>query len=187
MSPFKKFSPIASRGQTKLFGNIVVSKDDPRVEAYGALDELNSLLGFFSGNKFLRQFQMDIMLISSYLADPDSKPNIPYLRDRIVITEKEIDRVNIKLSPLRNFILPSGTKNAVLYQYARAVCRRCERRLVTLSAKTKIAQEILLLIDRLSDLLFLYSRLENKKSRKKETLWIQASPGEAKRNGVRKA
>lgn len=187
MAPFKTFSAIANQGQTKLFGNIIVSKDDPRVEAYGALDELNSLLGFFSGHKFLRQFQSDLMLISSYLADPDSKPNLASLKGKIAKTEKEIDRINAKLTPLQNFILPGGTKTAALYQYARAVCRRAERRLVTLSKKTSVTPEILLLVDRLSDLLFLYSRLENKRHRKKEVLWIQASPGEAKRNGVRKA
>lgn len=171
MTPFKKFSPIAVRGQTKLFGNIVVSKDDPRVEAYGALDELNSLLGYFSDHKFLRHFQNDLMLISSYIADPDSEPNIPYLKEIIVKTETEIDRINSKLTPLRNFIIPGGTKTAALYQYARAVCRRAERRLVTLSKATMVSSEILLLVDRLSDLLFLYSRLENKRHRKKEVIW----------------
>lgn len=171
MAPFKKFSPIAQHGQTKLFGNVIVNKDDPRVEAYGALDELNSLLGFFSNNKFLRQCQSDLMLISSYLADPDSDPNISYLKSRIAKMEKEIERINDKLPPLKNFLIPGGTEVSAIYQFARTICRRSERRLVTLSTKTQVAPEILILVDRLSDLLFLYSRRENQLHRKKEIIW----------------
>lgn len=171
MAPFKKFSPIAYRGQTKLYGNAVVSKDDPRVEAYGALDELNALLGFAPEDSFLQDIQSDLMLISSHLANPDSRPDILHLKEKIAQMEKKISQINDKLPPLKNFILPRGTRTAVFYQYARAVCRRAERRLVTLSRKTKILPEILLYVDRLSDLLFLYARLENKKSQKREMIW----------------
>lgn len=178
MSIYTKFG---DKGKTSLYGGKTVSKSDIRVEAYGSCDELNSFLGIVLSNlkdkkitKEILQIQIDLFEIGASLANlsknKDSNLSL-YLKKRIKNFEEEIDKYSKILPELENFIMPGGGKVGSKLHFARTLARRAERRIVALSEKQKINQDILIFINRLSDLLFVYARYVNKKEKKKEVLW----------------
>jgi cob(I)alamin adenosyltransferase len=175
------YTRTGDKGKTSLFGGKRVLKSDERVETYGTIDELNSLLGVVVANietrhkklaKDLEGIQHDLFDIGSYLANPTSQP-VSRLEERIEGFEKTIDDMTSKMPELHNFILPGGGRVGASLHQARTVCRRAERRLVGLMQQEDIDQHVVKYINRLSDLLFTMARSVNHKEKKKETIWSQ--------------
>ena len=158
------------KGETSLLGGQRVPKTDPRIQAYGDVDELNASIGVAlaytknsAAKKILHQVQNDLFRIGAELAALGTKftklPRItPAHTDTI---EKEVYRVEAILPKQKSFILPAGNESAAHLHLARTVCRRAERSAVACGQKYQIP-EIIKYINRLSDLLFIYARLENK-------------------------
>ncbi|HVZ58812.1 MAG TPA: cob(I)yrinic acid a,c-diamide adenosyltransferase [Patescibacteria group bacterium] len=172
------YTRTGDKGKTSLLGGRRVLKSDERVDTYGTVDELNSLLGVVVSTietkhqqlaKELEGIQNDLFDIGSYLADPQAKPL--RLAERIKEFETRIDHMTKKMPELHNFILPGGGRVGASLHQARTVCRRAERRLVGLMQETDIDDEIVKYLNRLSDLLFTMARFVNHKEKKKETIW----------------
>ncbi len=173
----KIYTKTGDKGKTSLFGGQRVSKTDLRVEAYGTVDELNSLIGLATA--FMRQKKLkeqliliksDLLDIGSHLATPGAKEP-SFLIDRITAMETLIDTLTAQLPELRNFILSGGGKAGAFLHVARTVCRRTERMVVRLSQKEDISEIVLQYFNRLSDLLFTAARFANHKDKKKEIIW----------------
>ncbi len=170
------YTRIGDKGETTLSDGRKILKDDPRVEAYGSIDELNSIIGLviaYSDDAELKEIlikaQRDLFIIGSELACSKQIPSIN--PQKISDLEAIINRIDEKLPPLRHFILPGGTKTAALLHVARTVCRRVERVVVALLKKEKINRQIIIYLNRLSDLLFVLARNENRKKRIEEPIW----------------
>lgn len=171
------YTKAGDKGTTSLLGGAVVPKDHPRVEAYGSIDELNAVLGiaisFSESNETtasLKRVQRDLFLIGAALASKGARAK-QISPARIGELETEIDLLESALTPLHHFIIPGGSKTASLLHLARSVCRRAERRLVSLSHKEKINPDIPTYLNRLGDLLFMQARSVNYKKRNPETIW----------------
>jgi cob(I)alamin adenosyltransferase len=179
----KIYTGIGDEGKTKLFGGHEVDKDHPRLQVYGTLDELNSYIGLViaSGTaaatkKILLSIQSDIFRISAELATPhpekyDMKPAVA--EEDIGRLEAWIDETDRELQPLKNFILPGGCTTSAALHVARTICRRAERHLARLTRETGLTGEILIYLNRLSDLLFVLARIENKHAGEADVLWQQ--------------
>ena len=183
----KIYTKTGDKGKTSLFGGQRVPKSDIRVEAYGTIDELNSVIGVaiaqvqisrlrqgFGGQAKIKneliKIQNDLLDIGSQLANPSAK-KVQRLEIRVEEFEELIDKLTEKLPELRNFILPGGGRAGSLLHLARSVSRRAERRAVALSQKEKVDENILKYLNRLSDLLFTMARFVNHKEKKKEVIW----------------
>ncbi|MBA3890650.1 MAG: cob(I)yrinic acid a,c-diamide adenosyltransferase, partial [Gemmatimonadaceae bacterium] len=171
---------------TGLFGGGRVSKDHPRVEAYGDVDELNAALGLARSielmpriDEVLAPIQRDLFAIGALLATPDREKMRQHLEkarideSRIRELEQAIDDAERELEPLTAFIMPGGTPKAAALHVARTVCRRAERRVVHLQHDDQLSLPELTVIylNRLSDLLFTLSRLANKRAGAGEVTW----------------
>lgn len=179
----KIYTKTGDNGETSLFGGQRVPKDDPRLKAYGTVDELNSILGIAITEtksdeikEILIEVQNDLFTLGSDLATPTDKENrnfvIPRVnKGQIEKLETFIDSIEYKLPELRNFILPGGTKAASFLHLARTVCRRGEREAVTLSGKVDIGINPVIYLNRLSDLLFVLARYENLSSNHPDIEW----------------
>ena len=179
----KDYTNHQDSGDTKLFGGCTINKDSLLVEAYGTVDELNSHIGLARAqgddeelNEILHDVQQDLFVIGSDLANPhrsaDTQTHVVLLTaDHVKKMEDLIVRLNNELEPLKHFILPTGTPAAALLHICRAVCRRAERRIVTLYTQEKINQEILTYFNRLSDLLFYLARIANKRAGVQDETW----------------
>jgi cob(I)alamin adenosyltransferase len=178
MSIYTKFG---DKGKTSLYGGKSVSKASLRVEAYGTIDELNSFLGVVISDlkdkrlsSRLTNIQNDLFEIGSSvssIAKNKDKELSVFLNSRVASFEQEIDLLSKKLPVLENFILPSGSKSGSKLHFARTLSRRAERRVVALSEKESVNKDILIYLNRISDLLFMYARFINKKEKKKEIIW----------------
>lgn len=180
----KIYTRRGDQGETDLFGGDRLSKDAPRVEAYGAVDELNAFLGCaasISENEDVKtltqKVQNTLFDLGASLATPDpdhrKKSAIPEICDEDV-TELEglIDIFERELDALRNFVLPGGTKAAAAFHVARTVCRRAERRSIGLSRVSSVDPVVLRYLNRLSDLLFVLARIENCRASVGDVSWI---------------
>ena len=173
------YTRTGDKGQTSLFGGSRKDKDDPRIEAYGEVDELNAVLGIvisFSEyeeiTKQLKEIQRDLFVIGSELATENKKLLKKTISSiRAGQFEEEMDRIESEIGVLHNFILPGGSKLASLLHLARTVCRRAERRIIALSKTEKVNPDIIIYINRLNDYLFMLARVANKKSRVEEVIW----------------
>jgi cob(I)alamin adenosyltransferase len=177
------YTKTGDAGETGLFGGGRVPKSHPRVEAYGAVDELNAVLGWAASavradslGDALRRVQPDLFAIGAHLATPAVEgrkaPELPPLpHDRIAVLESWIDTAEAELPELRSFILPGGSPGGAALHVARTVCRRAERRVVELALAEAVAELILVYLNRLSDLLFVFARLENHRAGAAEQLW----------------
>jgi cob(I)alamin adenosyltransferase len=178
----KIYTKTGDRGDTRLFDGTTVRKHNDRVEAYGDIDELNSFIG--AAASFLKdgalvtmlaEVQKDLFSVGAQLADPGvknqgrSKFQIP--RERIEALEKAIDAFEVELPPLRQFILAGGGNGGALLHVARTVCRRAERRVVSLSEKVEVNPNVIEYLNRLSDFLFVIARIVNHREGKQEILW----------------
>jgi cob(I)alamin adenosyltransferase len=172
------YTKTGDEGETGLFGGGRVPKDDPRVVAYGEVDELNATVGFAASlepqdwdGAFLQTIQRDLFTIGAELASPDPA-KAPHIGEpQIGMLEHMIDGHEAKLAPLQNFILPGGTPKAAAFHLARTVCRRAERAVVTLAREQKISPAIVQYLNRLSDLLFVLARAANALARRPDVTW----------------
>jgi cob(I)alamin adenosyltransferase len=176
----KIYTKTGDGGETALFDGTRVSKADVRVEAYGAVDELNALLGLARAQKLdvdldemLQAIQRDLFSLGARLADPRhqiaARVKKAALRpDAVSSLEHWIDTLEATLSPLRRFILAGGTPAAALLHLARAVSRRAERRIVILG---DVDADVLIYINRVSDLLFVMARAANARAHVSEVEW----------------
>jgi len=176
----KIYTRKGDKGRTRLGEGTLVSKNNPRVEAYGNIDELNSVIGLLRSfdvpeemGTVLSQIQHDLFDLGGELCIPGHS----IIRaDRVQQLEDVIDNLNKDLAPLEEFVLPGGTQAAALCHVARTVCRRAERSLVTLSQTEDISDLALGYMNRLSDLLFVMARSINKKAGLPDVLWQRESP-----------
>ncbi len=182
----KIYTGFGDSGRTRLFGGQVVDKDDLRVETYGTADELNSHLGLVivyqkeeAWVDFLQNIQQALFKISTELATPAEKKRrlsgISVTLDDIENIENKIDTLENGLIPLKNFILPGGSREAALIHLARTVCRRLERRMISLHKLVELDRNIMVYINRLSDFLFVFARYMNKKSGCDDIAWVNKS------------
>lgn len=170
-------------GETGLFGGGRVPKDDARLEAFGSLDELNAALGAARAaglpsdlDGLAERLQGDLLALGADLATP---PGSQARTDEVVrlddgaatALEAEIDRCEAELAPLSRFILPGGCAGGAALHLARTICRRAERRLVTLKRTQEISAAALPFLNRASDLLFVMARLANARAGAEERAW----------------
>ncbi len=182
----KIYTRRGDAGETGLIGATRVSKDDPRVEAYGNVDELNAVLGSVIASdaddtldpERLHLIQEDLFVIGARLAtaDPDRarrKGAIPELPpERVGELEAWIDELDAELVPLTAFILPGGSPLAARLQVARTVCRRAERAIIgLLSSQPDLGELVVPYVNRLSDLLFTLARYANHRAGVEDTVW----------------
>jgi len=178
----KIYTKTGDRGDTRLFDGSKVRKHDDRVEAYGAVDELNSFIGaaaaFLKDPAFigmLESIQKDLFSVGAQLADPgfkdQSRAKFQLEAGRVAALENAIDGFETELPPLRQFILAGGGQAGALLHVARTVCRRAERRVVGLSAKVDVHPNVIVYLNRLSDFLFVMARLVNHREGKQEIVW----------------
>lgn len=175
-------------GETGLGDGTRVPKDHPRVAAYGEVDELNAVLGLVAAYcpeapeaALLRTIQNDLFDVGADLCVPPLANEEPGKSLRVTAAqaerlEKAIDRLNENLAPLRSFVLPGGTPAAAWLHLARTVCRRAERAVVTLMRTEPVNPQVVIYLNRLSDFLFVLSRVANGGQ---DVLWV---PG-ASRDG----
>jgi cob(I)alamin adenosyltransferase len=164
----KIYTKTGDEGETGLFGGQRVTKGDDRIEAYGTLDELNSFIGLLrdhiSGNnerEVLFQVQNRLFSIGAYLATPpkDGKEvALDIETTDVELLEKEMDRMDADLEPLRNFVLPGGHPQVSYAHLARTVCRRAERQCVRMHTLRPINSQVLHYLNRLSDYFFVLAR-----------------------------
>jgi cob(I)alamin adenosyltransferase len=173
------YTRTGDKGTTSLFDKTRVLKSSARVETYGTIDELNSAIGAVIAHlktgivkKELEKIQHDLLEIGSSLANPNAA-KIKGLAMRPTDFEKLIDKMTVKIPELKNFILPGGSKPGALLHVARTIARRAERRIVELIQKENIDQDIVIYVNRLSDLLFTMARFVNYQAKKKETKWVK--------------
>jgi cob(I)alamin adenosyltransferase len=176
----KIYTRTGDGGDTSLFGGQRVPKDAQRIDAYGTVDELNSLLGIVRADnkepqidEMLERVQVSLFDLGADLATPRSlNKNITRIAARdTAVLEKFIDRIEPKLKPLRSFILPGGSPVAARLHFARTICRRAERVIVRLSRNEDIGDDITVYLNRLSDLLFVLARYANRAADVTETKW----------------
>lgn len=179
------YTRTGDRGQTGLFGGGRVLKADPRVEAYGEVDELNATLGWAATvvedpaiRERLTSIQPDLLAIGAHLATPRpaegrrAPPLPPLPAGRIEEFERWIDEAGAELPELHAFILPGGSPGAAALHLARTVCRRAERRVVELDSVESIEPSVIVYLNRLSDLLFQLARLANQRAGAMDILWL---------------
>lgn len=181
----KVYTKRGDGGETSLYGGDRVRKDHLRVEAYGAVDELNAALGLALAElegqdcaELLRGVQRRLFDIGGELACPDVErreaagKGLPRVRDKdVAALEGCIDGLEAELEPLRSFILPGGSRASGLLHLARTVCRRAERRVVSLAERDAVAPVVLRYLNRLSDCLFELARAANRRAGVADTEW----------------
>jgi cob(I)alamin adenosyltransferase len=178
----KIYTKTGDAGETGLFAGARVRKDDVRIEAYGTVDELNAALGLARSeplpaeiDQTLERVQSELFSVGAELATPQpEKHGLALIGEpHIALLERAIDNLEAGLPPLRNFILPSGSRGGSLLHVARSICRRAERRVVTLasSPETEISLRIIRYLNRLGDYLFVAARFANIEARAAEIPW----------------
>ncbi|PEN14918.1 ATP:cob(I)alamin adenosyltransferase [Longibacter salinarum] len=188
----KIYTRTGDDGTTSLFGGDRVGKGNARIDAYGTVDETNSVVGLARAHlngdpgaerldPVLQEIQDELFVVGADLATPmDAKPVVPRVTDdHVKEVENRIDAFDEELKPLKNFILPSGTVAATQLHLARTVCRRAERILVKASATTTFNETAAHYLNRLSDLLFVLARWANKQSGVREDTWSPTSATDA--------
>jgi cob(I)alamin adenosyltransferase len=178
----KIYTKTGDAGETGLFGGPRVRKSDLRVEAYGETDELNAAIGAARAlvedpeiDAQLASIQGELFCVGAELATPHgvkARAAIPPVDSAWTARlERAMDSWDRELPALTRFVLPGGTRTAAALHVARTICRRAERRTVTLAAGTEIDPNVLAYLNRLSDFLFVAARLANHRARKEEPLW----------------
>ena len=186
----KIYTKTGDDGSTGLVGGSRVSKDDVRVEAYGTVDELNAQMGVVAAglaqlmaidadsglflSRQVRQIQQQLFVVQSLLAaeSPEMQATLPQLPEGAVAQlEQWVDAMTSQLPPMRAFVIPGGTLLAAQCHVARTVCRRAERRVVSLSATAVVPAVLRQYLNRLSDYLFTLSRRAVQLEDKAEVFW----------------
>lgn len=177
------YTRTGDKGETGLVGGGRISKDSLRVRAYGDVDELNSVLGLvraFSKDDeigaILEGLQKDLFSVGANLASLQQSHGVPSITsDMVVALEKTIDVFQLKLPPLKAFILPGGAETGALLHFARSVARRAERNIVALSKTETVNENLVPYMNRLSDLLFVMARSANHREGRAEVEWHQSN------------
>jgi cob(I)alamin adenosyltransferase len=180
----KIYTRTGDAGETALFGGGRVTKDHPRVAAYGDVDELNSVIGLARATEprdffdaMLEEIQRDLFAIGGHLATPDPEKVAKALekatlsQERVEAFERAIDEADGELPPLRAFVLPAGTPKAAALHVARTACRRAERNVVHLAVQESVPELFMVYLNRLSDLLFTLARLANHRAGTTDVTW----------------
>jgi len=171
----KIYTRTGDDGTTGLGDGSRIAKDDARVEAMGEVDELNSTIGLLRNIGLPDDVDAVLSGVQHRLFDLGGELSIPGYQliqaEAIEGLEKELDRINAELEPLKEFILPGGTPAASWCHLARAVCRRAERRVVSMSRETGHSDLPRQYLNRLSDYLFVLSRYLNKAAGHGDVLW----------------
>jgi len=175
----KLYTKTGDDGSTGLIGATRVAKCDPRVAAYGDVDETNAALGVALSAcvnedvaEALRSIQSELFVLGCELATPPpNEPSQQIERIHIERLERWIDTASSATPPLHNFVLPGGCEEAVRVHLARTVCRRAERSVVLLAGSTKVRMEAIVYLNRLSDLLFAFARLANHRAGLPDVIW----------------
>ncbi len=169
----KIYTKTGDKGETGLFGGERVPKNSPRIEAYGTIDELNAFIGLAvtevkdeQVKELLLKIQNQLFTVGSDLATPDTEKNKKLNIERTPAeyykeAEEAIDKYNDKLEELKSFILPGGSKSAAMLHVCRTIARRAERVVAGLKDTVNLSDNILIFLNRLSDLFFVLSRYEN--------------------------
>jgi cob(I)alamin adenosyltransferase len=178
------YTKTGDSGETGLGDGTRVAKDHPRVTSYGTVDELNAVLGVLLCHQpaddphaeLLRRIQNDLFDVGADLCVPAAAGEQPgkVLRiraDQVRRLDEAIDRLNEPLQPLRSFVLPGGARPAAYCHLARTVCRRAERDVVSLGRQESVNPQLLIYLNRLSDLLFVLARVYNDAGRA-DVLWV---------------
>ena len=177
----KIYTRTGDAGETALFDGTRVRKSDPRVEAYGQVDELNAMLGLARAGadpllaEQLAQLQHDLFALGARLADPNARIAGRVRKAALGAAdvrrlEAWIDQSEAELEPLRRFILPGGAPAGAALHVARTICRRAERYIVSLGDGA-VDRDLLAYVNRLSDLLFVLARLANARAGVSEVEW----------------
>jgi cob(I)alamin adenosyltransferase len=168
------YTKAGDRGETGLGDGSRVPKDHPRVVAYGEVDELNAVLGLVRAggaeSELLRDIQNDLFDVGADLCVPGSG-GLRVTTAQAERLEAAIDLVNERLTPLTSFVLPGGAPAAAWLHLSRTVCRRAERAVVTLMRSEVVNENVLIYLNRLSDLLFVLARAANDDG-KGDVLWV---------------
>jgi cob(I)alamin adenosyltransferase len=180
----KIYTKTGDRGETGLFGGGRVSKSHPRVEAYGDIDELNAAIGLARSIEMMPRIdevrapvQRDLFSLGALLATPNHdkvKQQLEKARiddTRVAELERAIDDGETELEPLTAFILPGGTPKSAALHVARTVCRRAERKVISLGSEVDVPPIVVKYLNRLSDLLFVLARVANRRAGAPEVIW----------------
>lgn len=180
----KIYTRTGDDGETGLFAGARVHKCDPRVEAFGTIDELNaSLAGALlavkdpSIQELLERIQHQLFSVGAELAtpDPDSAGTRYVTESHVLHMEESIDAFESELKPLKNFILPGGSPGSVALHLARTICRRAERHVVhlMLDPRCRVSPLVVHYLNRLSDMLFVTARVVNARSGVEDKIWVK--------------
>jgi cob(I)alamin adenosyltransferase len=180
----KIYTKTGDSGETGLLGGVRVRKDSARVAACGVIDELNSVLGLARAeqldaddDQILATIQHHLFRVGQEIATPE--PAVPPAgrigSAEVDWLEMTIDRLDALLPPLKEFILPGGTRTAAALHLARSICRRGERSLVQLGAETDLSMLLMAYLNRLSDLLFVLARWVNQRNGQSDVPWQQTT------------
>ena len=177
----KIYTKTGDKGETSLFGGKRIFKNDLQVEAYGTVDELMSYVGLLASytinlsyQNLLKEVQDRLFTIGSHLASDPLKTKLKkpdLLPSDVILLENSIDEWNEGLTPLKHFILPGGHKEVAFAHIARTVCRRAERTVVALNQLHEQPELIIEYLNRLSDFLFVFSRVMAKNLSAEEVIW----------------
>lgn len=170
-------------GETSLGDGSRVSKLDPRIAAYGAVDELNSLVGVVVAGKCPASIRDVLQRVQNELFDLGADLSVPFgiegrlrvTQERVDALERDCDSFNADLPELTSFVLPGGTRAAAHLHVARAVCRRAERDALSAAQSVDVNPLTLVYLNRLSDLLFILARAANAADGQEEPLWRPGS------------
>ena len=175
------YTKTGDKGETSLFGGKRVKKNTLRIETYGTVDELNSVIGICRSintdkkiDAILEIIQNDLFTLGTDLSTSLEIKNKKVKRIQttaITHLEQLIDKIESQLKPLKQFILPGGNNTAAMLHFARTICRRAERLVVQLSQKESVGENPTIYLNRLSDLLFVLARWSNYLSGTTEYLW----------------
>ena len=184
------YTKSGDAGETGLGDGTRVPKDHPRVAAYGAVDELNAVLGLLlahhpdaAESDLVRGVQNDLFDVGADLCLPQTEGEATRLRvqpGQAARLEQAIDRLNAPLAPLTSFVLPGGTGPAAWCHLGRTICRRAEREVVTLARSEPVNTQVVVYLNRLSDLLFVLARVYNNEVRG-DVLWQPGKTQESSR------
>ncbi len=178
------YTKTGDRGDTGLTGGSRVAKNHARIQAIGDVDELNAAVGLAvaacaddSIAVRLRRLQDFLFIVGAQLADPVGHPSSPAIGDTDAATlEGWIDEAEGETTPLTNFVLPGGSELAARCHFARTVCRRGERSVITLSQTEDVSASLLVFLNRVSDLLFAWARLANVRAGVSDIIWQAPEP-----------
>lgn len=177
----KIYTRTGDKGTTGLGDGSRVNKDHAQIEAIGTVDELNSVLGLMLTEPVPEDLAEIFVEIQHKLFDLGAELSLPPGSHRLIAGDIDrlevlLDRYNESLAPLKDFILPGGSKAGALCHLARTVCRRAERTLVSLNAIRPVSETSLSYLNRLSDLLFVLARILNKRDGCADVLWQPSQP-----------